>query len=94
MLENARLLGDRRLAEEVLERNLLSCKFIRIYSMKTSFPMTRMIDYTLASEADHLSPHCNYDTICWRRRVLGLISNKSCDNSEAARPNGRGFPVG
>jgi hypothetical protein len=51
MLENARLLGDRRLAEEALERNLLSCKFIRIYFMKASFPMTRMIDYTFQKPA-------------------------------------------
>ena len=51
MLETARLLGDRRLAEEALERNFLSCKFIRMYFMKTSFPMTRMIDYTFQKPA-------------------------------------------
>jgi hypothetical protein len=44
VVESARSLGDRRLAEETLERDLLSCKFIRIYSLKTSFAMTRMID--------------------------------------------------
>jgi len=46
MLENTSLIGGRRLAEEALERNLLSCKFKRIYFMKTSFPITRMIDHT------------------------------------------------
>jgi hypothetical protein len=46
MVEDARLLGDRQLAEEALEWNLLSWKFICIYSMKTSFPMTRMIDHS------------------------------------------------
>ena len=51
MLENARLLGDRGLAEEALERNLLSYKFIRIYFMKTSFPMARMIDHTFQKPA-------------------------------------------
>jgi hypothetical protein len=62
MLENARLLGDRRLAEEALDlparsasakagRNLLSCKFIRIYFMKTSFPMARMIDHSFWKSA-------------------------------------------
>ncbi|MGO8987691.1 MAG: hypothetical protein ACLQGU_08125 [bacterium] len=50
-VENARLLGDRRLAEEALERNLLSCKFIRIYFIKTSFPMTRMIGYAFQKPA-------------------------------------------
>ena len=51
VLENARLLGDRRLAEEALERNLLSCKFMRIHFMKTPFPMTTMIDYTIQKPA-------------------------------------------
>jgi hypothetical protein len=37
MLENARLLGDRHLAEEALKQNLSSCQFIRRYFMKTSF---------------------------------------------------------
>jgi hypothetical protein len=56
VLENAKLMGDRRLAEEALDlparsasakagRNLLSCKFIHIYFMKTSFPMARIIDH-------------------------------------------------
>jgi hypothetical protein len=51
MLENARLLGVRWLAEEALERNLLSYKSICIYFMKTSFPMTRMIDHTSKKSA-------------------------------------------
>jgi hypothetical protein len=51
MLENARRLGDRGLAEEALERDLLSCRFICLCLMKTSLPMTRMIDPTFQKPA-------------------------------------------
>jgi len=61
-LDNTSSAGDRRLAEEALGRNLLSCKFIEFCSMRTSFSTIRMIDHTLqkirnskASEACHLS---------------------------------------
>jgi acylphosphatase len=88
MLENARLLGDRRLAEEALEWTLLSGKFILIYFMKTSFPMTRMIDHTFQKPAILKPPKLvSFPSLRLRHsllggRVFGLISNKSCDNSQ------------
>ena len=49
-LDNARF-WDRQLAEEALERNLLSCKFTGIFSMRTSYSTVRMIDYAFQKSA-------------------------------------------
>jgi hypothetical protein len=69
MLENASSLGDRRLAEEALERNLLSCRSIRVNLSKTLFPMTRMADHSFLKSAIlklpklATCPYCNYNTV-------------------------------